>query len=176
MYQQFAVTMAVSVLISAFNALSLSPALGALLLRPRKPNKGLLGKFFNGFNTMFGKATNGYGNICGGLIRKLAISVILLLLITAGGIGIGSKLPTAFIPEEDQGYVFCAVQLPRASSLQQTDATCSEIEKILLKTPGVEYVTTVVGFNLLSSVQATYNGFFFVTLKDWSERKPRSFR
>jgi HAE1 family hydrophobic/amphiphilic exporter-1 len=171
MYQQFAVTMAVSVLISAFNALSLSPALGALLLRPRKPNKGLLGKFFNGFNNMFGKATNGYGNICGSLIRKLAISVILLLIITAGGIGIGSKLPTAFIPEEDQGYVFCAVQLPRASSLQLTDATCSDVEKILLKIPGVEYVTTVVGFNLLSSVQATYNGFFFVTLKDWSERK-----
>ncbi len=80
--------------------------------------------------------TNGYGAICGSLIRKFIISLILLLIVAGLGGGIGSKLPTAFIPEEDQGYVFCAVQLPRASSLQQTDAACSEIEQILRKTPG----------------------------------------
>ncbi len=171
MYQQFAVTMAVSVLISAFNALSLSPALGALLLRPKTKSEGLLSKFFGAFNRFFGKVTDGYVGICGAAIRKLLLSLIFLAFLAVLGGGIGSKLPSAFIPEEDQGYVFGAVQLPRASSLQQTDVACGDIEKILLKTPGVKYVTTVVGFNLLSSVQATYNGFFFITLEPWADRK-----
>ncbi len=171
MYQQFAVTMAVSVIISAFNALTLSPALGALLLRPRKESNGPLAKFFKLFNKGFGKATDGYVSVSGAAMRKLVISLLFLLLLSLAGVGIGSKLPTAFIPEEDQGYVFGAVQLPRSSSLQQTDAVCTQAEEILRKTPGVKYVTTVVGFNLLSSVQATYNGFFFITLEDWSERK-----
>ena len=109
--------------------------------------------------------------ICGAAIRKLLLSLIFLAFLAVLGGGIGSKLPSAFIPEEDQGYVFGAVQLPRASSLQQTDVACGDIEKILLKTPGVKYVTTVVGFNLLSSVQATYNGFFFITLEPWADRK-----
>ncbi len=170
MYQQFAVTMAVSVLISAFNALTLSPALGALLLRPKKESRGPLGYFFRGFNKFFTWITSTYGVICGAMIRKLFISLLFLAVIAGLGGFIGSKLPTAFIPEEDQGYVFCSVQLPRASSLQQTDKVCTQVEDILRKTPGVEYVTTVVGFNLLSSVQATYNGFFFVALKPWDER------
>lgn len=170
MYQQFAVTMAVSVLISAFNALSLSPALGALLLRPKTKSEGLLSKFFGAFNRFFGKVTDGYVGICGAAIRKLFLSLVFLVFLAVLGGGIGSKLPSAFIPEEDQGYVFGAIQLPRASSLQQTDVACGDIEKILLKTPGVKYVTTVVGFNLLSSVQATYNGFFFITLEPWAER------
>ncbi|HRJ72957.1 MAG TPA: efflux RND transporter permease subunit, partial [Terrimicrobiaceae bacterium] len=150
MYQQFAVTMAVSVLISAFNALSLSPALGALLLRPKTKSEGLLSKFFGAFNRFFGKVTDGYVGICGAAIRKLFLSLVFLVFLAVLGGGIGSKLPSAFIPEEDQGYVFGAIQLPRASSLQQTDVACGDIEKILLKTPGVKYVTTVVGFNLLS--------------------------
>ena len=171
MYQQFAVTMAVSVLLSAFNALSLSPALGALLLRPKKQARGPLGAFFGAFNKVFGTATNGYTSVCHGLIRKVAISVIILAGLGAAGGFIGSKLPTAFIPEEDQGYLFGVVQLPRASSLQQTTAASEAIEQILLKTPGVEYVTSIIGFNLLSTVQSTYTGFFFITLEEWSKRK-----
>jgi len=171
MYQQFAVTMAVSVLISAFNALSLSPALGALLLRPKKQARGPLGAFFGAFNKVFGTATKGYASVCHGLIRKVTISVIILAGLGAAGGFIGSKLPTAFIPEEDQGYLFGVVQLPRASSLQQTTAASEAIEQILLKTPGVEYVTSIIGFNLLSTVQSTYTGFFFITLEEWSKRK-----
>ncbi len=171
MYQQFAVTMAVSVLISAFNALSLSPALGALLLRPRTETRGPLGAFFRGFNKFFGTATNGYAAVCRGLIRKLAISMLLLAGLAAAAGGIGGTMPTAFIPEEDQGYLFGVVQLPRASSLQQTTAAADQIEQILLKTPGVEYVTSIIGFNLLSTVQSTYTGFFFITLEEWSKRK-----
>ncbi len=170
MYQQFAVTMAVSVLISAFNALTLSPALGALLLRPKKESHGLLSKFFGGFNKFFGMATNGYVNVCHGLIRKLVISLILIVGIGLLGGGIASKMPSGFIPEEDQGYLFGVVQLPRASSLQQTSEAATDIENILMKTPGVQSVTTIVGFNLLSTVQSTYTGFFFITLKPWAER------
>ncbi len=172
MYQQFAVTMAVSVIISAFNALTLSPALGALLLRPKSKtaSQGILGRFFGWFNRFFDKVTNGYASVCGGLMRKLVIGLLILGILSVTGVGIGSKLPSGFIPEEDQGYVFGAVQLPRASSLQQTDKACREAEALLLKTEGVEYVTTVVGFNLLSAVQATYNGFFFITLKPWADR------
>ncbi len=170
MYQQFAVTMAVSVLISAFNALTLSPALGALLLRPKKESHGLLSKFFGGFNKFFGVATNGYVSVCHGLIRKLVISLILIVGIGLLGGGIASKMPSGFIPEEDQGYLFGVVQLPRASSLQQTSEAATDIENILMKTPGVQSVTTIVGFNLLSTVQSTYTGFFFITLKPWAER------
>jgi HAE1 family hydrophobic/amphiphilic exporter-1 len=170
MYQQFAVTMAVSVLISAFNALTLSPALGALLLRPRKEAKGPLGWFFKKFNSFFGKATDRYVSVSAGLIRKVGIALALILLIGLAGGGIGSKMPSGFIPEEDQGYLFGVVQLPRASSLQQTGMVSEEIEDILLKTPGVAHVTSIVGFNLLSTVQSTYTGFFFITLQPWGER------
>ena len=170
MYQQFAVTMAVSVLISAFNALSLSPALGALLLRPRTETRGPLGAFFRGFNKVFSSATNGYATICRGLIRKLAISMLLLVGLGIAAGGIGGSMPTAFIPEEDQGYLFGVVQLPRASSLQQSTEAADQIEQILLKTPGVEFVTSIIGFNLLSTVTSTYTGFFFITLEEWSKR------
>lgn len=171
MYQQFAVTMAVSVLISAFNALSLSPALGALLLRPRKEARGPLGAFFRGFNRFFDTATNGYVAVCRGLIRKLAIAVLMLVGLALAAGGIGGTMPTAFIPEEDQGYLFGVVQLPRASSLQQTTAASEQIENMLLKTPGVKYVTSIIGFNLLSTVQSTYTGFFFITLEEWAKRR-----
>jgi len=170
MYQQFAVTMAVSVLISAFNALTLSPALGALLLRPRKESKGPLGAFFRWFNKFFGRVTDGYVNICSALIRKLVLGLGLLVILALSAGGIGNMLPTSFIPEEDQGYVFGVVQLPRASSLQQTAAASTVVENILMKTPGIEHVTSVVGFNLLSTVQSTYTGFFFISLKPWDER------
>jgi len=173
MYQQFAVTMAVSVLISAFNALSLSPALGALLLRPRKEATGPLGAFFRGFNNLFGKATNGYATVCRGLMRKFVISLFLLALLGLAGAGLGVRMPSGFIPEEDQGYLFGVVQLPRASSLQQTAATSAEIEKILEKTPGVQHVTSIIGFNLLSTVQSTYTGFFFIAMEEWSKRKSK---
>ncbi|MEI6032755.1 MAG: efflux RND transporter permease subunit [Verrucomicrobiae bacterium] len=170
MYQQFAVTMAVSVLISAFNALSLSPALGALLLRPKKKTSGPLGAFFGWFNKIFGKATDGYVSVCSGLMRKFVISLALIAFLALAGLGLGVRMPTGFIPEEDQGYLFGVVQLPRASSLQQTDASASQIEGILRKIPGVQCVTSIVGFNLLSTVQSTYTGFFFITLTPWAER------
>jgi HAE1 family hydrophobic/amphiphilic exporter-1 len=171
LYQQFAVTIAISVIISAFNALSLSPALCALILKPRKKARGPLGAFYRGFNNVFGKATNGYVKMCGWFIRKVVISLLLLGIMTVGIGAIGKRVPGGFLPEEDQGYLYAGVQLPDAASLQRTDVAAKEVEKIIMETPGVEYCTTVTGFSLLSGVTNTYSGFFFVSLKPWHERK-----
>ena len=170
LYQQFAVTIAISVCISAFNALSLSPALASLILRPKTDTRGPLGGFYKWFNAMFGRATDKYVRTCGMAIRKTFISLFILGGMAALAGVFGSRLPPAFLPEEDQGYFYAGVQLPDASSMERTSQACKEIEKIIMDTPGVEYVTTVVGLNLLSTVQTTYNGFFFVTLKPWDER------
>jgi len=171
LYQQFAVTIAVSVIISAFNALTLSPALGALLLRPKTESKGPLKKFFNWFNRMFGRATSGYVSWCGTLIHKMGFTIVLLVVFSLLAGVFGAKLPKSFLPEEDQGYLFVALQLPDASSLQRTTSASRKVEEILMQTPGVDHVTTVVGYNMLSGVQNTYSAFFWVTLKEWKERK-----
>ena len=172
--QQFAVTIAVSVLISAFNALSLSPALSAMLLKPRTESKGPLGKFFAWFNRWFEKATNGYVKLSGALIRKLVLSVGLLVAFAAVSGLLGMKLPASLVPQEDQGYFFLQVQLPDASARQRTDAVAKEVESILGKTPEVQYYNTVVGYSLITQTSATYTGFFFITLKDWAERKEKA--
>jgi HAE1 family hydrophobic/amphiphilic exporter-1 len=164
------VTIAISTLISAFNALTLSPALSALLLRPRKESRGLLGRFFDGFNQGFGKVMHGYLIGSDALLHKAAFSVVLLLVIAASAGLLGSRLPRAFLPEEDQGYFFMNIQLPTAASLQRTDNVAKQIEGILKETPGVQTYNTVVGFSLLSFVNTTYNAFYFVTLKPWDER------
>ena len=171
LYQQFAITIAISVIFSAFNALSLSPALSALLLRPRKKSRGLLGKFFDWFNHVFGRTTDGYVNVCGSLIRKAGFSMLMLLAMTVLAGWFGSKLPRSFLPDEDQGYVFAGLQLPNAASLQRSDAASRKIEDMILKTPGVHSVTSVLGFSMLSGVQNTYSSFYWITLKEWAERK-----
>ncbi|HVO51999.1 MAG TPA: multidrug efflux RND transporter permease subunit [Thermoanaerobaculia bacterium] len=168
--KQFAVTIAISVLISAFNALSLSPALSALLLRPRGEAKGPLGRFFGGFNRWFARATRGYVSVSRLLIRRslVALAILAAFALLAGGLG--KKVPSSFVPDEDQGYFFLNVQLPDAASLQRTDDVCRRIEKILAETKGVQYYNTVAGFSLLSYVSSTYSGFFFVSLHPWHER------
>jgi len=170
LYQQFALTIAISVIFSAFNALSLSPALSALLLRPRKKVRGPLGWFYDRFNRVFGAATHGYVNWSRIAIRKSLLSFGLLGILAVGAGLFGSRLPSGFLPEEDQGYVFLALQLPDAASLERTDQACRKIEDFLSKTPGVQYTTSVIGFSLLSLAQNTYSAFFFVTFKPWNER------
>lgn len=174
LYQQFAVVVAVSVIISAFNALSLSPALAALLLRPRKKGRGPLAKFFSLFNRGFEQATHGYVRACAGLLHKGAVAMVLLVLFAAAAFFFGKKLPSGFLPNEDQGYFMINLQLPDASSLQRTSDAARQIEAILKKIPSVQHTTTVVGFSLLSYVSTSYNAFFFVTLKPWSTRTTRA--
>jgi hydrophobic/amphiphilic exporter-1 (mainly G- bacteria), HAE1 family len=171
LYKQFAVTIAISVLFSAFNALTLSPALSALLLRPRKPTRGPLGAFFRGFNNVFGKATDGYVGACHHLIRKAGIAFLLLGVLTVGAGYYGKSLPKSFLPDEDQGYLYGGLQLPDASSLQRSSEAAREVEKIIMDTPGVQYVSSVMGYSMLSGVNATYSSFFFISLKPWEDRK-----
>jgi hydrophobic/amphiphilic exporter-1 (mainly G- bacteria), HAE1 family len=170
LYQQFAVTIAISVLFSAFNALTLSPALSALLLRPKTESRGPLGAFFRWFNRIFTKITGHYVGISRQLIRKAIFALALLVAIAVGAGYMSKKVPTSFLPDEDQGFAFVALQLPEAASLQRTSEASREVEDILMHTPGVRYVSSVVGYSLLSGVTTTYGSFFFVTFKDWSER------
>src|SRR6266481_6283338 len=174
LYQQFAVTIAISVVLSAFNALTLSPALGALLLRPKKESRGLLSRFFDWFNRVFGRATDGYVRLSGGLIRKSAVAIMTLAVLSVAAGFFGSRLPSSFLPDEDQGYIYVNMQLPNAASLARTSAAANQVEQILADMPGVQYTTSVVGFSLLSFVRTSYNAFFFVTLKPWSDRETRA--
>jgi HAE1 family hydrophobic/amphiphilic exporter-1 len=170
LYKQFALTISISVIISTFNALSLSPALSALLLRPRTEVKGPLGAFYRAFNTVFDAGRNKYLGACRFLMRKTIIAALILLGMLALSGFFGSKLPGSFVPEEDNGYLYAFSQLPNASSQQRTDALSSQVATIMKKIPGVEHVTSIVGFNLLSGVQNTYSAFYFITLKPWDER------
>src|SRR6201987_2227047 len=168
LYQQFAVTIAVSVLFSAFNALTLSPALAALLLKPKKESgRGPLGFFFKAFNKVFGSATNGYVGICRLLMRRGLLCLLILIPVLFATGWIGGKLPAGFVPTEDQGYLYANLQLPEAASLPRTTAACNKVSDVIRSVPGVQSVTTIAGFSLLSGVNTTYSGFFFVTLKPW---------
>ena len=169
--KQFAVTIAISVLISAFNALTLSPALSAMLLKPKKQARGPLGKFFAAFNVWFNKMTGGYVSWSHHIIRKGFMAFVILGAFTLASGFLGKRLPTSFVPEEDQGYLFANVQLPDAASSQRTNATMEKVEKILMETEGIKYVTTIQGFSMLTNVSATYTGFYFISLEPWEERK-----
>lgn len=171
LYQQFAVTIAVSVIISAFNALSLSPALCALLLKPKKKGTGPLQKFYDWFNRFFGRATDGYVGFCGVAIRKSKTSLLLLLGVAVLAGVAGKSIPTGFLPDEDQGFIFANIQLPNSASLQRTGEVARQAEEIIMNTPGVQYCSTLVGYSMLSQIYNTYSAFFFISLKDWKERK-----
>jgi len=175
LYRQFALTIAFSVLISAFNALTLSPALGALILRPRSKDarRGLLGRFFGGFDRVFDAAQTGYARVCGLVIRKIAVALLVLVAFAALAGGFGRILPTSFMPQEDQGFFFVNVQLPEAASMQRTNAVMRSIDEILKSEPGVSYVNAVSGYSLLSQTASPRNGLYFVQLAPYDERATR---
>ncbi|MBV9532713.1 MAG: efflux RND transporter permease subunit, partial [Bradyrhizobium sp.] len=174
LYQQFAVTIAISVMLSAFNALTLSPALAALLLKPKKQTRGPLGKFFGWFNQYWERSTDSFVRWSGDLIRKSAVVMVLLVAAGAAAWFFGRHLPTSFLPDEDQGYLYINMQLPNAASMERTGEAATQVEHVLANTPGVQYTTSVVGFSLLSFVRTSYNAFFFVSLKPWDERESRA--
>jgi HAE1 family hydrophobic/amphiphilic exporter-1 len=170
LYQQFALTIAISVIISAFNALSLSPALCAMLLRPKDELRGPLGGFYRWFNATFLRVQTGYVGISRRLIQKSVVCFCVLAGFVALAVLLNRRLPASFLPEEDQGYIYVALQLPNASSLQRTSEAARKVEEILKNTPGVRTYTSVIGFSLLSTVTNTYSAFFFINFKPWSER------
>jgi HAE1 family hydrophobic/amphiphilic exporter-1 len=167
--KQFALTIAIAMLISAFNALTLSPALAAMWLRPRTEGRWA-GGFFRWFNRTFDRASNGYVRASGALIRKGLLGGAILLAFTLLAAGLGRRLPTSFVPEEDYGYFMLNVQLPPAASLQRTDAVARKVETILGETKGIQAYNTIVGFSVLTRVTAPNNGFYFVGLEPWHER------
>src|SRR5882762_704503 len=168
--KQFAITIAISVMISAFNALTLSPALSAMLLKPRKNATGVLNRFFAGFNRGFETATRGYVRVSHGLVRKAFVGIALLAAFTALAAGVGRRLPTSFVPEEDYGYFLINLQLPPAASLERTDAVTRKIDQLLAHTEGIAAFNTIAGFSLLSRVTADNYGLYFVGLKPWDDR------
>ncbi|MEM9674867.1 MAG: efflux RND transporter permease subunit [Bacteroidota bacterium] len=171
LYQQFAITIAVSVVFSSMNALSLSPALCSLLLKKPEPYRGLLGKFFGGFNRWFDKGTESYSSVARVVTGKYKRGLIyVLLFVVAAGV-VGNFIPGGFLPEEDQGYFFVNVQLPNAASMQRTDSVASEIERVLLEREDIEYVTNVTGFSLLAGSFIPNSGVVFVKLKSWDLRE-----
>jgi len=171
LYQQFAITIVVSVIVSSINAISLSPALSSLLLKEPTPYKGLLGKFFGVFNKYMGKTTDAYMSFTNIVVRKMKRSLVFILILTIGAALFIKVVPQGFIPEEDMGYFFVNVQLPDAASLQRSDEIAKQVEDILMDIPEIKYVTTATGFSMLSGSMASNNGFMFVTLEPWDERK-----
>ncbi len=171
LYQQFAVTIAISVIFSAFNALTLSPALCAMILQPRRRSRGPLGWFFDRFNRVFGRSRNGYLNVSRLLIHKSAFSLLFLALVAALAVGAGKRLPSSFLPEEDQGYMMIILRLPDGASLQRTSEAARKVEEIVQRVPGVEAVTAIMGFSILSGTQSSYNALFFVRFNDWDLRR-----
>jgi HAE1 family hydrophobic/amphiphilic exporter-1 len=173
LYQQFAITIAISVLFSAFNALTLSPALCALLLKPKKPTRGPLGYFFSWFNRAFGRTRDTYVRTSGLLIRKSGFALVFLLVVSVAAVWIARGIPNSFLPDEDQGYLYVGMVLPNAASLQRTTEASKRVEDVILKTAGVKSIVSVNGFSLLSFTQSTYTAFYFVTLKPWDQRKSK---
>jgi HAE1 family hydrophobic/amphiphilic exporter-1 len=174
MYQQFALTIAISVLLSAFSALSLSPALSAMLLKPAKPMKGILGKFFGGFNRVFDRATKGYVKGAQILVRRSIITIGIVALVAVGAGLFGGALPAGFIPEEDQGILGVNVTLPAGSSLERTSAVLGQVEGILGKMEGIESYQTIGGYGVVTSTYQPNFGTIFLRLKPWHDRHGES--
>jgi len=171
LYKQFALTIAIAVIISAFNALSLSPALAALLLKPHSQSRGLLGRFFGGFNRVFDATTSSYVRVAAMLARKAVLSLLIVGLVGLGAGGFARIIPGGFVPDEDQGILLVNVQLPNGASLERTRAVCRKVDAILAQTPGVERYNVIGGMSFLSSTYNPNAASYFVRLKDWGERK-----
>jgi HAE1 family hydrophobic/amphiphilic exporter-1 len=171
LYQQFAITVAVSVVFSSINALTLSPALCGILLRKQQPMRGPLGAFFRLFNSVFDKTTSAYTGFTRIVTRRIAIGLAFMIILTGGLVFLGKLVPGGFMPSEDMGYLMVNIQLPDAASMQRTDEITEKVEKIIENHEEVEYITAVAGFSLLSNSMSSNAGFIFVALKDWGMRE-----
>ena len=170
LYQQFAITIAISVAISSVNALTLSPALCAMLLRPASQQKSRLQPFYDWFNRIFERVTGRYMQITGLFTRRIALAVGILVILTVVMASLFGAVPGGFVPEEDEGYFLINVQLPDAASLQRADVVTAKIERILEQTPGIDSITSIAGYSLLTASLAPNTAFLFVSLKPWEER------
>ena len=170
LFQQFAVTIAVSMLISAFNALTLSPALSALMLKPKKEHRSLLTPFYNAFNRAYDAFSEKFAAACGWLCRNLTVSMALLAGITACIIPVSKQVPGGFLPAEDQGFLIGGVILKPGVSLQRLTEQVKPVEKVLLEEPTTDFAVSIIGMNLVIGVQTTNALSFFACLKPYAER------
>lgn len=170
LYKQFALTLAVSVAISSINALTFSPAMSALLLRPQKEMRGPLGWFFKQFNKYFSKITSGYTSGVRIIIRKSVIALGIFGALMLGAYTLFNAVPTGFVPNEDQGYFMINVQLPEGASLERSDAVVKQVEEILKNEPGVKTNFALGGFNLITGAYSSYTSTLFASLDPWDER------
>src|SRR3954453_21877101 len=171
LYKQFALTIAVAVVFSVINALTLSPALCALMLKKPTPGRGPIAKFFKLFNRFFDWLSNSYGNIVGGLVRKAVRSMLLLVAVVVGIWLLGKVVPGGFIPDEDKGYLFVSVQLPEGASLQRTDEVVKQGEGMRASPHGVRSAVVIAGMNILNSLNFPNAALMFLGLENWEERK-----
>jgi HAE1 family hydrophobic/amphiphilic exporter-1 len=171
LYSQFALTIAVAVVFSVINALTLSPALSALLLKKPTPGRGPIAAFFKMFNRTFDWVTERYGRIVAGMVRKATFSMLLLVVVMGGIFVLGKHVPGGFIPDEDKGFLFVAVQLPEGASLQRSDEILKQVEGIVLSTEGVRSGLGLAGLNILNTLNFPNSAMMFVGLDPWEERK-----
>jgi HAE1 family hydrophobic/amphiphilic exporter-1 len=170
LYQQFAITIAISVAISSINALTLSPALAASLLKPPGEEKSTFERFFAAFNRGFERATEQFMVVTNYFTTHLSRAGVLLVAIVAGMLVIFRLLPAGFVPEEDQGYVLAAFMLPDAASLQRSDEVMKQVERIVGGIDAIENSTALAGYSMLTGTNQSNSGFVFIQLKDWDER------
>ena len=171
MYQQFALTIAISVLLSAFSALSLTPALCAMMLKPTHgPGRGPLGMFFRGFNWVFDRTTTGYIGVTRLLVRRAVLTILIVLVVAVGAGLFGRAIPAGFIPDEDQGIIGVNVQLPPGASLERTAAVLTRAEEIIAKASGIDSYATIGGYGVVTNTYQPNFGTIFARLKPWEER------
>lgn len=172
MYKQFAITVATSTALSGFVALSLTPALCALILKPREAGRGgWVRRFFDAFNRVFERLTAGYGRKVQAMIRRTLLSLTLLGILILAAFGLMNKVPGGFVPAEDQGYFLGSVQLPAAASLNRTEELSAKVDEILKSYPAVEKRLIINGYNILNGAPQSDSALFVTTLKPWQERK-----
>jgi len=167
MFKQFGLTISAATVFSSINALSLSPALCAILMRPSKQKKNF---FYRGFNWTLDLATKGYVGVVGMAVRKFAISLIVFLGVVFAGGYTFSKLPTGFVPQEDMGYLIVSAQLPDAASKERTRAVGQKVDAVLSKTPGVDASVALIGYSLIDGAASSSTVSFIVTLDPWDDR------
>ncbi len=173
LYKQFALTIAVSMALSAFVALSLTPALCAMMLKPHDPNvhQGALGRFFDRFNAWFEAKTESYGKAVHTVIKKAKYACVFLLIVMIGTYGMFQIVPSTFIPDEDQGFYLVSISLPEGTSLNHTKETVKNVGEALRAQPGVRDTLEIIGYDILSGSSKSNAGTMFVGLTPWSERK-----
>ncbi|MFY7652351.1 MAG: efflux RND transporter permease subunit, partial [Chitinophagaceae bacterium] len=174
LYKQFALTMASSIIISGFVALTLTPVLCAILLKPHQANHQKLSpaqQFINWFNIKFNKLTNRYTNLLLLLVNRRVLTVVILLVIGLGVAGVDRVLPAGFIPSEDQGQIYAIIQTPPGTTLERTNDISAKLQVLAREVDGVASVTSMAGYEILTEGRGSNAGTCLINLKDWSERK-----